>query len=281
MTTSNPISYIFDIIKYIKKNKDSYKNTVIKILGSSVRSLIRSEDIYEISLLIDNYSLMNEFIDLLEVTQILTFKQRISIPNYNSCYEKITINYKDKNYFVDIANRESCLPGYDNNFILTCNNLSIDIEGNISTIFKHYEVKNHCSVSWTNSCVQDVISGKFRVIVRTRMDTIEQISINNDICLNMINLGYIFDYENSKTLTSYPFIKLYNHTDITKFVSNREVSESCCICREQYCLEPNKKTILINCSHDFHVDCLQKWVKTDNNIRCPVCRNEIKYIEDK
>ena len=277
MTTSNPISYIFDIIKYIKKNKDSYKNTLIKILGSSVRSLIRSEDIYEISLLIDNYSLMNEFIDLLEVTQILTFKQRISILNYNSCYEKITINYKDKNYFVDIANRESCLPGYDNNFILTCNNLSIDIEGNISTIFKHYDVNNYSSVNWMNSCIHDIINHTFRIILRTDMSrSFEKINHYNDICLNMINLGYQFDYENTKNLTSYQFIKLYNHTDITKFVSNREVSESCSICREQYSIEPNKKTILMGCSHDFHMECLQKWINSDNNT-CPICRDAVEF----
>jgi len=281
MSSSNPISYIFGIIKYIKKNKDTYKNSEIKVVGESVRSLLHSEDIHDISLIISQFGLINELIELLETTQILTYKECVAAYNYNNTYEIIHIHFQQKKYTIYIVTNIYNLPSYNNNFLLTCNNLSIDIEGNISTIFKHYEVKNHCSVSWTNCCVQDAISGKFRVIVRSRMDTIEQISMNNDICLNMINLGYIFDYENSKTLTSYPFIKLYNHTDIIQFEPNREVSESCCICREQYCLEPNKKTILIHCSHDFHIDCLQKWLRTDSNSSCPVCRNEIKYIEDK
>jgi len=276
MTTCNLISFIFDIIKYVKRNKESYRNTVIKILGNSVRSFIRSEDIHDISLLIDNYSLISEFIELLKVTHILTDKQ--TIRNNNNSYEKINIKYKDKIYYVYIALKDTHFPGYDNNFILTCNNLSIDIEGNISTIYKHYDVNNYCSINWINSCFQDIINHTFRIILKIDMShSFEKINYYNDICLNMINLGYQFDYENTKNLTSYQFIRLYNHTDISKFISNREVSESCSICREQYSIEPNKRTILMGCSHDFHMDCLHKWIKSDSNNTCPVCRNAVEF----
>lgn len=277
--STDPVSYIFGIIRYIRNRirveEDNIEyNPSIKAVGSCVRALLHYEDYIDISLVISCSKLINQFISICQATEILTFHENIS-----GNYKILRILYKNKSYTVFIANKLNSLPNYNACFGLTCNNLSIDFDGNISTIISNIGIKKHSCLSWTTSCIQDAISGKFRVIVLDRMNTLDRIIMYNDICQNMIHLGFVFDRDNSKDLTSYPFIELKSHVDIKEFYPERVVSESCCICREQYASEPDKSTILVGCLHDFHIDCLQKWVQQPQHTRnsCPVCRTDLKY----
>tara|TARA_B100000900_G_scaffold388416_1_gene380442 strand:- start:15878 stop:16249 length:372 start_codon:yes stop_codon:yes gene_type:complete len=47
--------------------------------------------------------------------------------------------------------------------------------------------------------------------------------------------------------------------------------DECSICLEQYI--KNDKIINLNCSHSFHKDCLNEWLKKNNT--CPQCREII------
>jgi len=291
--SSDPISYIFGILKYVKKrvhndnnNNNNYINTninnhydnnpIIKAVGSCVRAMLHNEEYIDISLVISCPRIVNEFITILEITETLSYHE-----DKLSKYKILRIFYKNKQHTIFIANDIKNLPSYNQSLSLTCNNLAIDFDGNISTIVSHNEIKRHNSLTWTTSCIQDAISGKFRVIVLDNMNTLDKIIMNNDICQNMIRLGFVFDRQNSKNLTLYQFIELNSHCAVSHFCKDREVSQCCCICREQYSSEPNKKTILVGCLHDFHIDCLQKWVKSQSpsivKKTCPVCRTELKY----
>ena len=292
--TSDPISYIFGILKYVKKrthndnynNNNNYINTnnnnhndnnpIIKAVGSCVRAMLHNEEYIDISLVISCPRIVGEFVAILELTEILSYHE-----DKLSKYKILRIFYKNKQHTIFIANDIKNLPNYNQYFSLTCNNLAIDFDGNISTIISHNEIKRHSNLTWTTNCVRDAIVGKFRVIVLDNMNTLDKIIMYNDICQNMIHLGFVFDRENSKNLTYYQFTELKSHCDVSQFCKGREVSQCCCICREQYSSEPNKKTVLIGCLHDFHIDCLHQWVKNQSQSivkkTCPVCRAELKY----
>jgi hypothetical protein len=109
------------------------------------------------------------------------------------------------------------------------------------------------------------------------MDVFDKLILQNEVIENMQHLGYEFDKENTKNLTSYNFYYLINHTNIKEYDIEREISTSCCICREDYLENINKKTILIGCHHDFHVDCLKKWYN-QNKKSCPSCRTSIHFL---
>jgi hypothetical protein len=292
--SSDPISFIFGILKYVKKrfhndninnnnnnininiNINNHYDPIIKAVGSCVRAMLHNEEYIDISLVISCPRIVTEFVAILELTEIMSYHE-----DKLSKYKILRIFYKNKQHTIFIANEIKNLPNYNQSLSLTCNNLAINFDGNISTIVPHNEIKRHNSLTWTTSCIQDAISGKFRVIVLDNMNTLDKIIMYNDICQNMVNLGFIFDIENSKNLTSYQFLEIKSHCVVSQFCKNREVSQCCCICREQYSSEPNKKTILIGCLHDFHIDCLHKWVKNQSQSMvkktCPVCRADLKY----
>ena len=83
------------------------------------------------------------------------------------------------------------------------------------------------------------------------------------------------------------FIKKLNKNNIDK-VKNKKESLECSICLTEINIEnyKNKKTdlVFLNCSHVYHKDCLNMWVKQKvqsfNHPDCPLCRDKIISIND-
>ena len=48
--------------------------------------------------------------------------------------------------------------------------------------------------------------------------------------------------------------------------------ESCTICRERF--QSNSIVRKLQCGHIFHIGCIDTWF--ENNIRCPVCRSDLR-----
>jgi hypothetical protein len=178
----------------------------------------------------------------------------------------------------------------NNKFGITCDNLAIDFEGTISPIISHHLVKGHTNISWVTSCIQDIMEKKYRAIIlediftsnifggsEAHMSPFDKLILQNEIIENMGHLGYEFDRENTKNLTSHRFYCLISHTEVKEYDREREISMGCCICREDYLENIEKKTIIIGCHHDFHVDCLKKWVN-QNKKSCPTCRTGLQFL---
>lgn len=296
---SDPLSYLFGILKYITNNiiinnNNNYKNNnninepIIKAFGQCIRSMLRKEEYIDISLIISCRNIISEMIKLLKIFEIISRNIEID-------YTKLVIFqicYKNKTYTIyigtDIYKFNQTM---NNKFGITCDNLAIDYDGNISTIISHHLVKVYNNITWITSCIQDVMLKKFRIILLENVfdgdmeiggnypinrSPFDKIIYHNEVCQNMICLGFEFDKENSKNLTFYKFIELVSHAYIKEFDENREISQNCCICREDYSEEPDKKTILIGCYHDFHINCLKNWVNT-NKSSCPICRINLNF----
>lgn len=294
---SDPLSYIFGILRYISNtinvnnhNNNNINDRIIKAFGPCVRSILRKETYPDIFLIISCRWTISEFLGLLKIFEL--------IPKYvESDVSKLIvfdISYQGKQYKIHMGTDIYKFTYFMNNkFGITCDNLAIDFEGTISPIISHHLVKGHTNISWITSCIQDVMDKKFRAIIledifsadrsnyignfEIGMSPFDKLILQNEIIENMGHLGYIFDAENTKNLTSYKFYGLISHIDIKDYDKEREISISCCICREDYLENMDKKTILIGCHHDFHIDCLKKWMN-QNKRSCPTCRTSLHFL---
>jgi hypothetical protein len=291
---SDPLNYIFGILRYIynnisiNNNNNNINDRIIKAFGPCVRSILRKESYPDIFLIISCRWTISEFIGLLKVFEL--------IPKYiESDVARLIIfdlHYQGNKYKIHIGTDIYKFTYFMNNkFGLTCNNLAIDFEGTISPIISHHLVKGHTNISWITSCIQDVMEKKFRAIIledifsadrsnfgaELPMSPFDKLILQNEMIENMGHFGYDFDKENTKNLTSYRLYSLITHMDIKDYDTERDISMSCCICREDYLENIDKKTILIGCHHDFHVDCLKKWVN-QNKKSCPTCRTNLHFL---
>ena len=291
---SDPLNYIFGILRYIynnisiNNNNNNINDRIIKAFGPCVRSILRKESYPDIFLIISCRWTISEFIGLLKVFEL--------IPKYiESDVARLIIfdlHYQGNKYKIHIGTDIYKFTYFMNNkFGLTCNNLAIDFEGTISPIISHHLVKGHTNISWITSCIQDVMEKKFRAIIledifsadrsnfgaELPMSPFDKLILQNEMIENMGHFGYDFDKENTKNLTSYRLYSLITHMDIKDYDTERDISMSCCICREDYLENMDKKTILIGCHHDFHIDCLKKWVN-QNKRSCPTCRTNLHFL---
>ena len=58
-----------------------------------------------------------------------------------------------------------------------------------------------------------------------------------------------------------------------KFINPETIikSDSCSICLKKF----NKNNITIACGHQFHSQCILKWMENKKN--CPICRVNLKF----
>ena len=280
----DPISYIFGIIKYVKnRNRNEYndnyinnyninnmENSTIKAVGECVRAMLCNESCNTLTLVISCHRILNEFINILEVTDVLVAR------NIHNLYTTLLITYKTLPYTIHIANSVQELPNIHLHFGLTCCNLTVNFDGTMSTIITHDKINRHSAASWLMSCIHDALHKKFRVVLLDYTNSPDKLQAYTQQVHDMLARGVIYDKEGSKNLTSYHFVELKSHCHIKEY-SNRDVSLCCNICQEQYDTEPSKKSVLLRCLHDYHVDCLQKWVQQSLNNPCPICRASVNY----
>jgi len=285
---SDPLNYIFGILRYISNNisintNNNIHDRTIKAFGPCIRSIIRKEAYPDIFLIISCRWTISEFIGLLKIFELIPKYVETDVARLIV----FDIYYQGTKYKVHMGTDIYKFTYFMNNkFGITCDNLAIDFDGTISPIISHHLVKGHTNISWVTSCIQDIMEKKFRAIiledifassVEPVMSPFDKLILQHEIIENMGYLGFEFDRENTKNLTSHRFYDLISHTEVKEYDREREISMGCCICREDYLENIDKKTILIGCHHDFHVDCLKKWVN-QNKKSCPICRTGLQFL---
>ena len=274
-SNKDPLIYIFKIIKYIIEKDTSHNNSenIVKAFGKSVGSKLRNEKYTHVNLLINKDWITTEFINILSITDItksidynLNYKFHTILFNLNDIIIKLEI-YSDIRLiskWID-NNLKNCIP----QIYFTCDNLAIDINGNISNIRQSIS-KNYDTCDTITKSITDAIYKKFSIINST-IDYKQNISLLIDInqkYSQMINEGFTY-------VPNLNNIIFKNYKDIKSYCE-RDISTNCAICCEEYCHEKINDTVLLKCLHDFHIECLYTWIKKNNN-KCPLCRLDIDF----
>jgi len=274
-SNKDPLIYIFKIIKYILEKNTSHNNTdnIIKAFGKCVGSKLRNEKYTHVNLFINKDWITTEFINILQITDIikcidynLNYKFHTILLSINDIAIKLEI-YSDIRYILKWIDNNA--KNYIPQIYFTCDNLAIDINGNISNIKQSFS-KNYDICDTITKSITDAIHKKFSLI-NFISDNKQNISLLIDINQNydqMINQGFTYvSDQNNLIFKNYKDIKSY---------CERDISTKCSICCEEYCQEKKNETVLLKCLHDFHIECLHTWIKK-NNYKCPLCRLDIDF----
>jgi len=282
--SKDPISYIFRIIRHIvdKCNSQNITECSIKAWGKCLGQKLRGEEISEFNLLISNENVISELINILSITDIL--QSTIDDINNSINYSQRKLNFSFNNRIIklEIYSNLKYLSNYNNYYNnynnykqpdpeidFTCDNLCIDLEGNISKIISLNNF-NFDNLNWISKCINDALYKKFSIITTIEPTNLEKIIELNIKYNEMINLGFTC-IDDPLIPNNYFIFKSYK--SITE-LSTRAESCSCAICHENY--ENEKDTVLLSCMHDYHINCIHKWIK-QNNKTCPMCRVEIDF----
>tara|TARA_B100000123_G_C25724588_1_gene426256 strand:+ start:1265 stop:1639 length:375 start_codon:yes stop_codon:yes gene_type:complete len=82
-------------------------------------------------------------------------------------------------------------------------------------------------------------------------------------CIYLLK-SYFIKFKNTYNTFKLPIHRIRSNDDLL-------LLDECSICLEKYI--KNDKLINLHCSHSFHKDCLNEWLKKNNT--CPQCREII------
>ena len=125
-----------------------------------------------------------------------------------------------------------------------------------------------------------ILSFPLSYIYETRISTQNSNGFTLKYIINYIKLLYQFIYEEEERTSSPQTYNIKkqctdcNEKDITKHseIYNKQDNDSeCTICVSNY--DEDTLKCKLNCSHEFHHDCIESWVKTSGT--CPICRHNI------
>ena len=189
--------------------------------------------------------------------------------------------------------RNSILYNYFNNMYSTINNRNIQVNNdNIPT--NNDEKEDEESENNGEDDFNELNNDVNEFITENNINTFIQNAPIFNLIRNMSNNIEIEDpiivNSNDEYITFNVPISIYNNTQhnfedvvvsltddefnsLTCYECNQENNEKDCnICIE--CFNKGDNIIKLNCSHEFHKDCIKKWL-CDNSTKCPVCRVEV------
>ena len=78
------------------------------------------------------------------------------------------------------------------------------------------------------------------------------------------------NYKNKRLNRPTPINSL---SDVSKFKNNKKfINDNCVICYDNF---EDKKSIILDCEHKYHLDCIDSWFKDYNKNCCPICKEVI------
>lgn len=287
----NDLEFVLGIINEIERESPDFsKNTFA--YGGYVRDKLRGKPFQDMDISVPCLKVATQFIERLENSQrmISLIKKSAVISNLPSvdyqCFSLVIQTPKNPALNIDISYshstllRENSLDCCD----FTANNLKMDKDGNVSTRIKAWEIgkaEEFSESDWNAKCIRDCMEGKLVWMIPARYlkgfsasarnTFMEKMNMRHD---KMISKGFV---DTDEYLTSFRLLKL---RPVSELSAERDAS-ICTICHENYCDTADQATVVAQCSHHFHKDCMQKWIdkKTqesqEREPKCPCCRKEI------
>jgi hypothetical protein len=110
------------------------------------------------------------------------------------------------------------------------------------------------------------------------LNSTSPLNVNPDLIeVTLYNNGQRVAPNNMEDVQVYPSLRTLRESSTVHMYCNLETEfESCTICRDRF--DDNSIVRKLYCNHIFHLNCIDTWL--ESNIRCPVCRSDLRDIEE-
>lgn len=269
-TPDDILSFILNALKVACKDGDK----TFFVYGGAPRDIIRGVPPRDIDVYIRNVRNISYFCTflkntgrLLKETKYLLDKER---PYYLMSLEVSTLTTPFTTCSIDVSSEFNGSSTVACDF--TCNNLTIDSQGKLGTRLP--SPSDDISTSaWTMKCIRDAVSGTLTWMVPDAVSehlgpkAYKEFQLKlKSRCDKMVQKGFS---PPTSSLTWFQCKQLVTYQPST--------SCTCPVCKEVYIERPEKETTVLKCGHNFHLDCIDSWVKTKRYVStCPVCREAVE-----
>ncbi len=275
----NPFIMISSIVNVVKESEDveSY------IFGGWIRDKLNNENPKDMDIFISSDKITQKVCDILKITENIKYisKRNNYFDNKFNLTKALFIDNHEQEISIDIISPPSSSVRKPEFCDFTCNNLIMGKDGQIKTRCPPPRSSKYSEIEWTLKCIEDTRNKNLVWMISASLfiwgPIEEKIELNWQLesRLNkMIAKGYTF----KESINNFKLWKIYSHKDVPE---DTQISDFCSICSDTYESTNERKTILLNCGHDFHYKCIKKWKIGRENNTCPVCRQEIYFKIDK
>jgi hypothetical protein len=180
---------------------------------------------------------------------------------FNNMYSTVNIRNSQNNNNIEVNNIE-----VNNDETYENNNNNIELNNDVN----EFLTENNINTFINNAPIFNIIRNMSNNI---EIDEPTIINSNDDyitfsVPISIYNNNTQHNFEDVVvSLTDDEF------NELTCYECNDENNEKDCnICIE--CFNKGDSIVKLNCNHEFHKDCIKKWL-CDNSTKCPVCRVEV------
>jgi hypothetical protein len=269
------LTFLFNVLQY----SCSQGSKIFYIYGGAPRDLLRGQEPKDYDIFVKDERNITNFLSFLKCSNRLKKETRnvTQAIDYKALTVEIELN--GQIVFLDITNETTA----SENGILacdfTCNNLILDRTG-LSTRVNCPASLDLSSPLWLLRCIQDSLEGKLSWIVSD--DVFKNIGSKRYLELRRV-YQHRLQKMKDKGFGGEIFLTSFQNKPFNIVPSSLQSDGVCIICKEGYSdREDNsrkKDVIVLDCSHHFHIDCLDDWIKQGRyKSTCPLCRKTISWL---
>lgn len=116
--------------------------------------------------------------------------------------------------------------------------------------------------------------------VLDRMENFEQLGFQRAVIFNRDNAVFNPILPMEVIITDNKTVKVLNEEEYNKlkrYICEEDKDDSCVICQCDF--EKEDEVTVLPCEHEFHNDCIKKWL-TQDSCSCPCCRQDIECTSE-
>jgi hypothetical protein len=233
--------------------------------------IIRELKIYliesEFSVL-DNNQILYNFYQYINIPITIENITNVAISPNLQVSNLIQLIFNSNNFFTNLNNNDNYVNNNDNNV----NNNDNNVNNNDNNVNNNDNNDNNNYNDDNNDNNNDNNINNDDIVLETENINNNIINVLNTIIVNLNNNDMVIQFVTPPLQNVIATVEDEDFDKLESQILTSDHDSNCSICMAQ--MIKDDKIILLNCSHNFHYDCITPYLK-EYNYKCPICRAEV------